>query len=184
MKNIESKIINNPEENDTTENNEPSTIFTCTKCGKTFPKSNRIWWNKTEENCYNCILDINKINLNLQKNEQNNDVIEHTSSKRKLSFAYAPASKWRIIEGKPTNREIFLKTSRRLIKRKIRKRKRLKNNLPCNINKTYLIKAGHLSNKEFNEQCSTSSMQCKKAKQCYVHEGRTNLKKLRHLLKR
>ena len=46
------------------------------------------------------------------------------------------------------------------------------------------MKAGHLSNKEFKEQCSTSSMQCKKAKQCYVHEGRTNLKKLRHLLKK
>ena len=46
------------------------------------------------------------------------------------------------------------------------------------------MKAGHLSNKEFNEQCSTSSMQCKKAIQCYVHDGRTNLKKLRHLLKK
>ena len=46
------------------------------------------------------------------------------------------------------------------------------------------MKASHLSNKEFSEQCRTSSMQCKKAKQCFVHEGRSNLKKIRNSLRK
>ena len=124
------------------------------------------------------------INKNIANTHQDKHVKNISRKTRKLSFAYAPTSKWRIIEGKPTIRELFLKTSRRLIKRKIRKRRRrrMKNNLPCNINKIYLMKAGHLSNKEFTEQCSTRSMQCKKANPCYVHEGRKNLKKLRNML--
>ena len=40
----------------------------------------------------------------------------------------------------------------------------------------------HLKNTQ--AQCNTKSMKCKKANQCYVHEGRKNLKKLRHLLQK
>merc|ERR1712030_180564 len=79
---------------------------------------------------------------------------------------------------------VLLKTSKRWLKRKTNKRKRLKNNLPCNINKTYLMKAGHLSNEEFKNQCKTKKMGCKKSNQCYVHEGRKNLRKIRNLIQK
>ena len=46
------------------------------------------------------------------------------------------------------------------------------------------MKAGHLSNKEFTEQCRAKSMQCKRFNTCHVHEGRKNVKKLRNLLQK
>ena len=41
------------------------------------------------------------------------------------------------------------------------------------------MKAGHLSKKEFVNQCRTKSMKCKQTKTCFVHEGRHNLRKIR-----
>ena len=71
-----------------------------------------------------------------------------------------------------------------MAEKKNKKRRKLKNDLPCNINKTYLMKAGHLSNEEFKNQCQTKRITCNKSKTCYVHEGRKNLRKLRTLLQK
>merc|ERR1712237_108414 len=64
-------------------------------------------------------------------------------------------------------------------KKKRIKKKRLKNSMPCNINKRYIMKASHLSKKETAIQCKTKSMKCKQSETCFVHEGRHNLKKIR-----
>ena len=60
---------------------------------------------------------------------------------------------------------------------------RLKETLPCNLNKRYILKAGTLSNKDFYEQCTSKEIKCKKEIKCQVHEGRDNLRKIRNLLK-
>merc|ERR1712030_36752 len=64
-------------------------------------------------------------------------------------------------------------------KKKRIKKKRLKNSMPCNINKRYIMKASHLSKKEYASQCRTREIKCKQTKTCFVHEGRHNLKKIR-----
>ena len=73
-------------------------------------------------------------------------------------------------------------TSKKYKKKRIKKKK-LKNSLPCNINKRYIMKAGHLSKKEFINQCNMKTMKCKQNRICFVHEGRMNLKKLRNMIK-
>ena len=55
-----------------------------------------------------------------------------------------------------------LKLPKVTAKKKAKKKRRLKNNLPCNIDKIYLMKAGHLSKKEFKNQCKTKQIKCKK----------------------
>ena len=75
-----------------------------------------------------------------------------------------------------------LKLPKITTKKKAKKKKRLKNTLPCNIDKRYLMKAGQLSKEEFKNQCKTKQINCKQKKICYVHEGRQNLKKLRTLI--
>ena len=67
-------------------------------------------------------------------------------------------------------------------KKKKNKRRRLKNSLPCNINKVYIMKLGTLSKKEYKQQCKSKSMKCKQNITCHVHEGRRNLKKLKFLI--
>ena len=162
-------------------NDKSTSTFMCKFCEDTFPQFNQIVWNDTDKNCYKCILSINKNTID-NKNDTNLYQDNHRINKRQLSFAYGPNPKWRKIENNITVREPFLKTSRKLIKRRIVKRRRLKKILPCNINKYYLMKTGQLSNKEFNNQCNTKSMNCKKSVQCHIHEGRKNLKKIRDLL--
>ena len=68
-------------------------------------------------------------------------------------------------------------------KKRIKKKRKLKNSLPCNINKIHLMKAGRLSKEEFKNQCITKRMKCKNKEICHVHEGRKNLKKLRTLIR-
>ena len=46
------------------------------------------------------------------------------------------------------------------------------------------MKSGHLSKKEFENQCNYKSMNCKRTVQCYIHEGRKNLKKIRNGLQK
>ena len=41
-------------------------------------------------------------------------------------------------------------------KKKKIKRRRLKNSLPCNINKVYIMKLGTLSKKEYKQQCKST----------------------------
>merc|ERR1712030_191628 len=64
-------------------------------------------------------------------------------------------------------------------KKKRIKKKRIKDSMPCNINKRYIMKASHLSKKEYASQCRTREIKCKQTKTCFVHEGRHNLKKIR-----
>ena len=68
-------------------------------------------------------------------------------------------------------------------KKRQKKKMRLKETLPCNLNKRYILKAGTLSNKDFYEQCTSKEVKCKKEIKCKVHEGRDNLRKIRTLLK-
>merc|ERR1712074_231718 len=69
------------------------------------------------------------------------------------------------------------------IKKKRIKRRRLKNSLPCNINKIYIMKLGTLSKKEYKQQCKSKNIKCKQSTTCHIHEGRKNLKKLKSLIK-
>ena len=57
-------------------------------------------------------------------------------------------------------------------KKKKLKKRRLKNSLPCNINKIYIMKTGTLSKKEHKQQCDTKRMKCKQNVTFHVHEGR------------
>ena len=103
-------------------------------------------------------------------------------NKRQLSYAFGPETKWRKIENKSIIREIFLKMSRRFLKRKKLKRRKLKENLPSNLNRYHLIKSGQISKEDYDKQCNFKSMHCKNRKPCFIHEGRTNLRKIRIFL--
>jgi len=85
-----------------------------------------------------------------------------------------------VIDGKQDMETI--PTKARAKKKRI-KRRRLKNSLPCNINKVYIMKLGTLSKKEYKQQCKSKSMKCKQSTTCHVHEGRRNLKKLKSLIR-
>ena len=69
-------------------------------------------------------------------------------------------------------------------KKRRKKTMRIKETLPCNLNKRYILKAGTLSNKDFYEQCTSRRVKCKNEIKCTVHEGRDYLRKIRTLLKK
>ena len=79
--------------------------------------------------------------------------------------------------------EDLAKPTKQNFKRKHKKKRKLKDTLPCNLDKIYILKAGTLSKKEFYEQCTSKKVKCKRKIKCQVHEGRDNLRKLRTLIK-